>query len=191
MSARFAASFVLSFLIIGTAIALAGWVAIRLLADAPRAFVFTALYSFELPEGWRCTRQGTEQVCGTKQRPNPAIAIITAKYRGPQDTMEAYEAHLKKPQPVAAAGPSKATEISRVEFVRRQRIAGRDWVVALHFGSEVPNYYTYYYAGLSSHVAALMTFSVHKDHVQERKPQIDVMVSTLSMHQRPVMPSVR
>src|SRR5690554_3587394 len=52
---------------------------------------------FELPTGWECAIEGSEWVCQSENedRRKEAIIILAAKYRGPQDSLEEYQAYLK------------------------------------------------------------------------------------------------
>lgn len=103
------------------------------------------------------------------------------KYRGSDDTFEAYRAHLLRPRNTRSAdGTIVQSEVRRVDT---RRVAGYDWVSALHYQSEVPGYFTEYYATVTSHVAILVTFSAHRDHVERHRKEFDTMISSLKVHQ--------
>ena len=179
MGVRFWQALLASFLVVSIGLAGAGWLAARLLASPPAKKFESSFLSFELPPGWTCSRSGTETVCETQKLHNDAIVILAVKYRGPQDTLANYEDHLKSPQSNAR---DKSLQ-SEVKFVNRRRISGQDWVEGLHFQSEVANYYTHYFATVTSHIGVLATFSVHKDFYEARLPEVTRMISSLVIYQ--------
>ncbi len=64
---------------------------------------------------------------------------------------------------------SKGTPTGRsstVEFVKRETIGDKVWVHGRQFESEVPNYYTDYFATVSDQIAILVTFSAYRDNFQ-------------------------
>lgn len=123
--------------------------------------------SFELPPNWNCALEGTEWVCVNKfvkknNEKKEAIIILTAKEKGPSDSLKAYEAHLKTPRKLVNAKGAKYS--SQIKGVRSRKIALQDWMDGIHLGSEVQNYYTRYLATVKGQIAILVTFSAHKDH---------------------------
>lgn len=182
MTSRFGTIFAVAMVATLASLGAVGWMIVALTTEPPRARHLASMYEFELPHGWRCVSEGTEQLCRFGEPPNPAIVIVTAKYRGVHDTLEVYEAHLQKP--LSNQTLSGKPTASRMIHVLRRRINGREWVEGLHFESEVPNFYTYYLAGVTSHVGVLVTFSVHKAHRERLKGEFDIMMQTLRIHQR-------
>jgi hypothetical protein len=136
-----------------------------LLAHPVRAEQFVNQYiSFELPVGWTCNLEQTEWVCRPSDpvATREAIFILTAKEVGPQDTLELYEDHLLRP--ISLQRRSGATTLSTVQEVKRRLIGARTWVVGTHFESEVPNYFTRYFATADEKIAILFTFSAHANY---------------------------
>lgn len=120
-----------------------------------------AYVSFELPDRWNCRVEETEWVCASQfADPREAIIVLTAKEVGPQDSLAAYEAHLKTPRTITTrkGAPLKSSVIS----VKSRRINDFDWMDGFHENSEVPHYYTRYLATTKDKIAVLVTFSAHK-----------------------------
>lgn len=122
--------------------------------------------SFELPDNWGCELEGTEWVCVNKfskkfNEKKDAVIILTAKEKGPSDSLEAYEAHLKTPRKlVNSKGQNYVSELKQV---KQRKISLQTWVDGLHLGSEVQNYYTRYLATTKGQIAILVTFTAHKE----------------------------
>jgi len=122
-----------------------------------------AYLSFDLPEKWNCSLEGTEWVCRTND-PGlaEAIIVLTAKEVGPQDALPGYESHLRQPRMIISrTGSSVQSTVYRTD---RKRIFGHEWVDGWHFSGEVYNYYTRYLATTKEKIAVLITFSAHKLH---------------------------
>lgn len=129
------------------------------------AKLFTNSYvSFELPPNWNCKQEGYEHVCinNFSKKQKEAIIILAAKKRGPQDKIEDYENHLKKPRTLKTH--TGATFQSKVKAVRKRKINGVDWVDAIQLGSEVQTYYTRYAVTAKDSLGIIVSFSAHKDH---------------------------
>ena len=160
-----------------------GYAIARMWVAQPRELHRNPAFEFELANGWWCVKDGTEDVChpaGTK--PFPAVAVIAVKHRNTQDTLDAYQAHLSKPQ----ANSAKSTDAVRsvVRSVKRQAIGGRTWVVAAHEGSEIANFVTNYFATTTPHIGILVTLSVHKDQEQRFTNEFTEMMKSLRTYQR-------
>ncbi len=142
--------------------------ALQIFSSFAFAKIFQNSYvSFELPDNWGCELEGTEWVCVNKfakklNEKKEAVIILTAKEKGPSDSLEAYETHLKTPRKlVNAKGKSYVSELKQV---KQRKISLQTWVDGLHLGSEVENYYTRYLATTKSQIAMLVTFTAHKEH---------------------------
>lgn len=115
--------------------------------------------SFELGKNWSCKLENTSWVCinSTKNKGvNTAIIILTAKEKGPTDSLSLYATHLKKPVPLGA-------KVSKVLNVSQRKINNHLWVDSLHQGSESLNFWTRYLATTNGRIAILVTFSSHKN----------------------------
>lgn len=138
------------------------------LPSAANAKIFQNSYvSFELPDNWGCELEGTEWVCVNKfakklNEKKEAVIILTAKEKGPSDSIESYETHLKTPRKlVNSKGKAYVSELKQV---KQRKISLQSWVDGLHLGSEVENYYTRYLATTKGQIAMLVTFTAHKEH---------------------------
>jgi LPXTG-motif cell wall-anchored protein len=128
------------------------------------AKTFTNAYvSFELTDKWDCKPEQTEWICRTKD-PGlaEAIIVLTAKEVGPQDNLQAYEAHLKTPRQIVTRSGQNIK--STVYTIQQRTIANHPWVDGMHFSSEVSNYYTRYVGTIKERIAVLVTFSAHRAH---------------------------
>jgi hypothetical protein len=155
-----------------------GLVAARFIAPSeplPRFIADT--FEFTLAPAWECDLEETEYVCSKGKPPHEAIAIIAMKRRGPNDNLEAYKDHLSKPQ-------DQDGTPSTIRTVTRRTLAGYEWIEAVHVSSEVRNYITIYLATVTSQVGVLATFSVHRDHEETGRREMDMMMSSLKIHQQ-------
>lgn len=141
--------------------------AILALSPNAESKVFRNAYiSFEIPDNWKCQLEQTEWVC----RPDPdqypkeskeAIVILTAKEVGPTDSIPLYENHLNNP--ILMTGRGGTPIPSKVQYkAKKVLVNDQEWVDGLHLGSEVPNYFTRYYASIKDKIAILVTFSTHQ-----------------------------
>lgn len=181
MHARFWSSFFLAAVLTLIGLGAAGFLASWLMASAPRERFVTSAFEFERAPGWTCGPDGTEYVCTVGERPHSAIAVIAQKLRGPQDTLEAYEAHLGRGNEVKRADGTTARP--EIVFVRRRRLAGHEWVEALHRGSEIKNYDTHYLATVTARLGLLVTFSAHIEHRARYLAQLEEMIGSLVIYE--------
>ncbi len=134
---------------------------------------------FELPPGWECALEGTEYVCQSENadRKKESIIILAAKLRGESDSLDEYEAYLKKPKEYSL--PGGKTQISEAKSTKLTRINDHQWVDAIHLASEVPGFYTRYLATVKEDLGVAVTFSVGKDHWDEYQPIMEKLAATL------------
>jgi hypothetical protein len=134
---------------------------------------------FELPPGWDCALEGTEYVCQSENadRKKESIIILAAKFRGEQDSLDAYMAYLKKTKEYTLPGGKR--QISEPKNVSMANLNNHQWVDALHLASEVPGFYTRYLATVKEDLGVAVTFSVGKDLYSAYQPVIDKMVASL------------
>ncbi len=134
-----------------------------ILGTNAEATLFRSSYvSFELPAKWDCKLEQTEHVCHASSAPGKqeAVIVLTAKEKGPSDSLSAYEAHLKAPR-IIPDESGKAIQ-SKIIHVKKYLLNGHEWVDGFHENSEVFNYYTRYLATVKDHLGILVTFSAHK-----------------------------
>lgn len=170
----------------------------RILAFVAIAFLFSPLghakkfasqyCEFELPPGWECALEGTEWVCqsSNKDRQKEAIIILAAKIRGPQDSLDEYQAYLKATKTYKL--PGGKTQVSEPKVVEPKTINGHQWIDALHLASEVPGFYTRYLATVKEDLGVAVTLTVVKDLYSQYQSIFDKIVGTLRVfRQRPVV----
>lgn len=133
------------------------------------AKLFKNVYvSFELPNDWDCTLEGTEWVCRNNRNPQAAreaIIILTAKEAGPTDNLNAYFAYLREPRTLVGANGTPSR--SQVLQVKTRTISNQPWVDSMHLGSEIPNYYSRYLATTKDSLGILVTLSAHRLHYKK------------------------
>jgi hypothetical protein len=179
MTAPFFAAAALAFALTLAGLGGMGLVAARFLTPAeplPRFIADT--FEFTLAPAWACDLEETEYVCWKGKPPHEAIAIIAMKRRGPEDNLAAYKEHLSRPNPDQDGTPST------IRSVRRRTLAGYEWIEAVHVSSEIRNYITIYLATVTSQVGVVATFSIHRDHEEAGRREMDIMMSSLKIHQQ-------
>jgi hypothetical protein len=99
MSRSLLVAFVISLFLVGILLCGAGaGLAYLAVPKVPRKYA-TAIFSFAVPAGWTCRREGSEHVCDFGPPPFDSMVVLTMKYRGPNDNLEVYEDHLRNPNP--------------------------------------------------------------------------------------------
>jgi hypothetical protein len=74
--------------------------------------------------------------------------------------------------------------LSEVREVKRSVIGAHEWVEAVHSGSEIPNYDTYYFATITSELGILVTLSVNRNLSGQYVDRFKEMIKTLHVYQR-------
>jgi len=139
-----------------------------LLSLSPVAFAKkfqTEYVSFDLLNNWNCHAEGTEWICKNKlnnKKTSEALIMLTAKEKGPSDTLAEYMQYLKIPKTVSKLNGGNFT--SKVVHVKQRQIQDHSWIDGFHQGSEVPVYHTRYLVTIKGHLAILVTYSAHKNH---------------------------
>ncbi|MBE8162497.1 MAG: hypothetical protein HAW63_00705 [Bdellovibrionaceae bacterium] len=139
-------------------------VVILLFSFTAQAKIFRNSYvSFELSKKWSCKLENTSWVCTNSSKSrgvNTAIIILTAKEKGPTDSLSLYETYLGKPVTIkTTSGP----KVSKILNVSQRKINHHLWIDSLHQGSESLNFWTRYLATTHGNIAILVTFSSHKN----------------------------
>ena len=104
------------------------------------------------------------------------MIILTAKQKGPPDSLAQYINHLKKPRTVKS---SKGTNTSKVFHAKQRQINQHMWVDGFHSGSEVPTYYTRYLVTTKGTLSVLVTYSAHKDHYKKYASDFAASINSL------------
>ena len=172
-----------------------GWLAAKLLAGPKPIRFANNFFEFRLPHDWHCRQERTEQVCRYAKDAETAkrsAIILTMKFRGPQDTYDAYLEHLQTPRLLRTGAdgrmvrddePSVHETPSKVHYARRRRIGEHEWVEGLHFASEIPYYFTQYHATVIAQIAVLITYSAHQGVYENHRADIETMVRSLVLFQ--------
>lgn len=141
---------------------------------------FTNQYcEFELPSGWNCALEGAEWVCQSENaaRKKEAIIILAAKIRGAQDSLQDYQAYLKKKKTFML--PGNKTQISEPKYADIKSVNDHQWIDSLHLASEVPGFYTRYLATVKEDLGVAVTFSVAKDLYNDYQGLFEKIIGTL------------
>jgi len=164
----------------------AGYAITQIAVRQPRDPFRTGSFEFDLAPGWWCELEHMTYVCeppGDDSQKAAAVVVMAMKERNDQDNLQAYEEHLRKPK--HWDGPTGGADIlSEVRYVKRRRLGTVEWVEALHVGSEIQNYHTYYLATVTSYLGILVTMSVEKNQEAKYVRQLTEMMSTLNVYQR-------
>ena len=134
---------------------------------------------FELPTGWNCMIEGSEWVCQSEndERKKEAIIILAAKYRGPQDSLEEYQAYLKKAKTYQL--PGGKSQRSEAKYAKLSSVNNHRRADAPYLASEVPGFYTRYLATVKEDLGVAVTFSVTKDLYSAYQGIFDNVVASL------------
>lgn len=143
-----------------------------------------AYISFEMEDNWNCTLEQTEWVCrSTSSNPDEvkeAMIILTAKEKGPTDSIPLYESHLNNP--ISIMSKTSGSLVSTVKYKAQQnKINDQVWLDALHQDSEVKHYFTRYLATIKGDIAVLVTFSAHNRAYAKHSPSFNKAVQTIRL----------
>ncbi len=140
----------------------------------------TSYVSFDLLNNWQCHSEGTEWICTNKlnrKKASEAMIILTAKQKGPPDSLAKYIAHLKNPRVVKKS--KSGSYSSKVFHAKQRQINQHMWVDGFHQGSEVPAYYTRYLVTIKGSLAILVTYSAHKNHYKKYASDFAASINSL------------
>ena len=140
----------------------------------------TDYVSFDLLNNWHCHPEGTEWICTSKlnkKKASEAMIILTAKQKGPPDSLAQYINYLKSPRTIK--NPKGGNFTSKVFHAKQRTINQHMWIDGFHHGSEVPVYYTRYLATVKGSLAVLVTYSAHKDHYKKYASDFAASINSL------------
>jgi hypothetical protein len=117
---------------------------------------------FDLPDDWTCVLANTEWICNpiNKAQSREAVLVIAAKAAGPEDNFESFQKNLATPRTIQSR--IGAPVESKVLQVKQVRIQGQSWLEALHFGSEIEEFYTQYLVTVKEQLSILVSLSCQK-----------------------------
>ena len=130
----------------------------------------TSYLTTQVPEDWNCRLTNNYWVCqsSTKGYDTRVVASFSAKQALPEENLENFLGHLKYPKSITSKiGRPVVSKVISAKKVDVNRVT---WIEAIHFESEVPNYYTHYMVTVNGGVSILLQFSAHKDVFETMKP---------------------
>ena len=137
---------------------------------------------FELPQNWDCKQEELDWACqpdNLAERNEVILVIVTKTVDENDDNFDRYENILKTPKNMRdLLGNSY---MSQVKYTRRLTIMDQVWVDSLHFGSEIPGFFTRYLASIKEKVAGLVTYSVAETAYPKWATEMDKVVNTLKI----------
>ena len=148
--------------------------------SSPAKKFSTSYVSFDLLNNWQCHPEGTEWICTNKlnrKKASEAMIILTAKQKGPPDSLAKYIGHLKNPRVTKTAKGGKHS--SKVFHAKQRHINQHMWVDGFHQGSEVPTYYTRYLVTIKGSLSILVTYSAHKNHYKKYASDFATSINSL------------
>ena len=145
----------------------------------------TSYVSFDVLDNWRCYPEGTEWICADKSKKKAieATIILTAKQKGPMDSLSQYMTYLKSQRQVTSK--RRGTFTSKVFHVKQREINKHLWVDGFHESSEVKSYYTRYLVTTNKSLAILVTYSAHKDHYKKYASDFASSINSLKVKEVP------
>ena len=142
----------------------------------------TSYVSFDLLNNWHCYPEGTEWICTSKlnrKKASEAMIILTAKQKGPMDSLAQYIKYLKSPRPNKTSR-GKSFQ-SKVFHAKQRQINKHMWVDGFHQGSEMPLYYTRYLVTVRDKMAVLVSYSAHKNHYKKYAADFASSINSLRL----------
>ena len=145
----------------------------------------TSYVSFDVLNNWHCYSEGTEWICADKSKKKAleATIILTAKQKGPMDSLSQYMSYLKNRRQVTSKRRGNFT--SKVFHVKQREINKHLWVDGFHEGSEVKSYYTRYLVTTNKNLAILVTYSAHKNHYKKYASDFSSSINSLKVKDVP------
>jgi len=139
---------------------------------------------FELPPGWTCNLEVAEWVCQSADpvKKKEAIIVLAAKLKGDQDSLDQYLTYLKSTKTfTSVAGKSMKSE---PKYAKTVNVNGHPWVDALHLESEIPGFFTRYFATVKDDIGVLGPYSIAKAKYSDYLKDFDNMVNTLKVFRK-------
>jgi hypothetical protein len=143
----------------------------------------TQFIRFELPPNWSCNQEeGTDWVCqpdNLAEKSEAIVVVVTKERDDIDDNLEKYKQVLGTARDMRDL--TGAAYKSEVTYVREKSLRGQVWADSLHFGSEMPEFYTRYVASTKEKIAGLITYSIAKSANAKYADMLDKMIDTLEM----------
>ena len=142
--------------------------------------------AFDLPEGWSCDKEGDDWVCEpTKDAQGKVnmMAVVTAKYVGPDDSPQLYIRHIEN--------EAKRPGIILVTPPRSTLINASIWLDAALANSEVKGYQTRYLVRTEGNIAVAVTFSAHHSVADKGTLISDVIAKSVQVNSAMAVPELQ
>lgn len=139
---------------------------------------------FELPPQWQCVLEGAEWVCQSvdENKKKDAIIVLAAKLKGEQDSLDQYQEYLKQPRTFTSI-QGKLVK-SEPKYAKTVKLNDQVWVDSLHLESEIPGFYTRYFATVKQDIGVLITYSINQAKYKDYLSEFDAMVQTLKVFRK-------
>ena len=124
----------------------------------------------QVPKNWNCQLDNTKWLCRSKdpKYKSRMLVSIAAKQSSPEESLKNFLSYFGATK--TATSQEGRTIISKVLSAKPVYVNNIEWVEAVHFEGEVPNYYTHYMTTLYGGVTILLRLSAHKDLFESMKP---------------------
>ena len=143
--------------------------------------------SLSIPNSWTCQVAQENFIClddSTKAQRNSAI-VVNYKPKSAKDSLAVYKDHLSRPRPLKQ---DEVSFLSQPKGTKEMIINGQTWVEGIHLGSEIPDYYTHYYATSTENYAILISFSAHHSTYNTVMPLLSQTVQSFRLSPDFVIP---
>lgn len=142
--------------------------------------------SFDVPDAWTCEKEDGEYVCSPPVDANgkrSMIAILTAKFAGPDDSPQLYKEHLQQ------LGTKRGV---KVDVAPDDTLIGQFmWIDATLENTEIANYSTRYLARTEGDIGVLVTFSANKTVKSQAQPISDMIANSVQVNSAFAHPELR
>lgn len=148
--------------------------------------------TFDMPDSWSCHNDEHNLVClEQKDTPDTSALVVSYKDAGPEDNFDIYKSQLSQPRLLK---DGDLTQQSEVRAVREIELGSRKWIEAVHYGSEISEYFTHYFVTKADPYAVLISISVHKSayptDLAKLKPLLDSIRITVPDRTQIAAPAV-
>jgi hypothetical protein len=137
----------------------------------------------ELPPNWDCKQEELDWVCqpdNVAERSEVILIVVTKPVDEVDDSMEKYEAILKNPKKMRDLLGNAYT--SQVKYTSRKAIKDHPWMDSLHYGSEIPGFFTRYVVSTKEKIAGLVTYSIAETVYPKWSEIMDKVIGSLDIY---------
>lgn len=138
---------------------------------------------FEVPNHWECNHKHIHIRCKPKGNKQKIVAVITSYPSKKNENIATLEAILSKPKSLPSVDGT--TKLSKVYYTKELKVNKVTWLNSLHFGSEVPNYFTQYIATIDTSFMHLINISVQRDAYKTYLNDISTILYSLKLKYNP------